>query len=67
MLTNTQREALRTAIEVVMASGSGQVVVPFPGRTDMIIWRKGTKVLLTAVKKGSTLSLGKGAEGLVTE
>lgn len=51
------------AVEAVLAAKSGKVAVPFPGRPGWLIWRNGTKVMLTKVKEGSKLSLGKGAEG----
>jgi hypothetical protein len=51
------------AVEAVLADKSGRRVVPFPDRPGWILWRRGTKVMLTPVKERSKLSLGKGAEG----
>jgi hypothetical protein len=57
------RNLVVAAVEAVLGEKSGKVAVPFPGRPGWIIWRTGTKVMLTRVKEGSKLSLGKGAEG----
>jgi hypothetical protein len=54
---------LVAAVEAVLNDKSGRQARPFPGRPGWIIWRRGTKVMLTRVKTGSTLSVGKGQEG----